>query len=313
MNDSTRPGQLDALRAVIDRWITVSGGARSPDEEFEHKLDALHRVVELARLTTGAVVNKYTMREVLAAGVSVDLDAMLVGIGSTPDGSPRVDTSGWPAPNERMPNELQAPLLSYLLRQYKRPRRIHETIEGFVRAVKPFLTPFDTESTVTGVPRVMTNTRVAANLLRDWGLLQNSPRVRYKSWELTHLGLLAAAALAREGRPGIPARTLSMPYGQFVAEPIREVLWRLRRVDLLVPTLRIICADNGDVLRSLDAIHHLVCEYADALMRSVDLYDFSGSRAAALDVLRRIEETIPVESLADDLAVDLALRDLLGT
>jgi hypothetical protein len=307
MRTVSGPSELTGLCAVIDGWIAVPNFGVSSEEQFAAKLDVLQRIVELARLTNGSVVNKRTMRQLLSLGIDVDSAAGTVRIGAGTSAAYRLDASGWPAPNERMPNELQAPLLLHLLRQYKRPQRVHDTIEGFIRVVSLYLTPFNMESTLTGVPRVMTNTRVAASLLRDWCLIQNSERVRYKSWELTHLGLLAAAALALEQGPAITKRNVTMAYGQYVAEPIRDVLWRLRHIDLLVPTLRGICSENADALGSLEVIQLLVTEYAEVLRRSIDSNDFESCRKAAMDVLGRIEDVIPVASLADDLAVDAAI------
>lgn len=302
---------LDAVERTIHTWVRLPGEPGNPTEDLVVKIDILERILEIARLRSGRVVNRTRMVDLIGSGWNVDPAEGIV----TRDASAPVKLADvpWPAPNERVPSELQTPLLLYLLRQYKRPEPIHKTIEEFVVFVRQYLTPFDVESTVTGVPRVMTNTRLAANTLRDWGLLQNARPVRYKSWELTHLGLLAGAALTRTATPDLqPKRCLRMTHTNHLAEPIMEAVRSLTRIENLLPTLEIISNENADVLQSLTTIRELVVEYEGLLFSYGGSQDLQLSKIAARSVLERIVHSIPVDSLADDLAVDQAIQDVLG-
>jgi hypothetical protein len=311
MTSNSGNDELAGLKALICSWVQLPSDIPDSEDDFTARIDVLERVLEIARLATGKVVNRTRMIDVMNAGLSVDLAAGVVSL--SPSGPLRLDTVQWPAPNERMPSELQIPLLLYLFLQYRRPEPIHKTIEGFVISLRNYLTPFDVESTITGVPRIMTNARVAANTLREWGLLQGSSRVRYKSWELTHIGLLAGAALIRSPDGTHQSiRALRMSHSKHLATPIMDVIRSLSRAENLVPTLAAITRENADVLDSLGCIHELLQKYAALLPISGAVDNFKFSNEAAKELLKQIAEVIPVDSLADDLAKDYAIRDVLG-
>ncbi len=98
------------------------------------------------------------------------------------------------------PVYLQPKLLIYLLfRHGKSDNQVYDIIKNFVRVIWDDLDDLDFEKTKTGVFRCFTNTRFAANTLRDYGLLKFTKKEAFKTWVLSFTGVMVASKFVRDG------------------------------------------------------------------------------------------------------------------
>jgi hypothetical protein len=172
------------------------------------------------------------------------------------------------------------------------------------------------------VMRVMTTTRSAARSLRIHGLVIDSQRTAYKSWALTILGLLTAALLIeRKGRSiEMPARGLRIVNeGRFgasnhLAQSVSRVMRELSDPEVVSTTLGRICTPNRDVFPTFDRAVEAIVQFGkerEVLLngRRPDVFEL---REQARALIGQLSQLIPAEALADDMAKDFAVRDLLG-
>lgn len=304
---------LSQLKSIIDEWIEIYPTPGVPDS-YERRLDVLQRLVELGRLETGHLTNEVTIAALFKAGIQIDSEKKQVTIGAPqviPGRRPKAED--WDAPSARTPDELQVPLLLYLLQNHRRGARIGDLIADFIRNMRRSLTPFDMESTRTGVPRVATNTRLAAQALREWGLLERSDRFVYKTWELTHLGMLVGSALYMENASkALQPRTLPRSHHGGLVKEIRSICAELTSEARLAELLERICRPHEDVLESLAEIRTILTEFHKNLSAGPGSPDSNEERREGVRVLvEKIKELIPLEDLATDLATGIGLDELL--
>lgn len=307
------------IHPIVEAVSALVGGIVefAPDSgvgtDLGSKLDVLERVVELGRLATGRLENSIRMTDLLETGIMVRPEGRTVLVGV----EPRYGTRGrkaWPTPDPRVPQELQTPLLLHLVHNRMRKRPIGQLLADFIEAITPFLSPLDVESTQTGVSRVATNSRFAARTLRSWGLLRTSREVAFKTWELTHLGVIVGAILVMKGNKiRIEPRRLKTSSSDWLAKPLQEVSHDLRDPVKLRRALAAICIPNADVLASMATVLEILQDYGEVICsdQSPGL-SFAERRSKAAALLQSVEEAITPEQLADDIVTDLALRDLLG-
>jgi hypothetical protein len=319
---SERAELLEGLRRFIDEAVICESPASQGAGELTHKMDVLERVVELLRLEHGEMQNRLRMKDCLTGGLEVSRSAsgaLRLRVGGSAN---RIERPGWPSPGGRTQDELQIPLILYLFITYRHRRRINDLLVSFLGEMRPWLSPDDVESTLTGVMRAMTTTRTAARALRLHGLIVDSPETAYKSWELSILGLVVGSLLVeRRGRfvELTPRGVRATASGRFGASNhLTSVLADLMR-ELTDPTivsraLRRVCTPNQDVFPTFDEVVAVLSEFGDELeqaqgQRRLEWHELR-DRARAL--LTRLAEKVPESALADDMAKDLALRDLLG-
>jgi hypothetical protein len=310
---------LSLLESFVDSSVKIKVlgvGA----EALVRKLATLQRVVERLRLRTGRVETRVRMDELLASSIDVaawDSGAVLRVVPSRyPPHEPTMD-----APEERGQVELQVPLIEHLLQTHQQPQRINDLLVDFVESIKGHLSPADVETTRTGVTRVVTTTRGAAQALRDHGLLIYSDRTAYKTWELSVLGLLVAAIL-REGNAGgqLQARRLRTRDGgafgasNTLAEPLRHALDDLANADVVVNRLRTVFGANHDVFASFERAVELITQFCERLQGQAQAgqNEWHTKRATTRAFLDELRLALAPRQLADDLLKNYALKGLLG-
>lgn len=309
----THPG-LPALTTLIRRLVYIAPESGIADD-LQSRLEVLERVVELARLSTGEVENRLPTRALLTAGLSFDVGAERISVGVPGKNSPDLAT-GWPAPDARNPMELQTPLLLYLVHNHRRDAAVADLIHDFVRLIRPSLRPEDVETTRTGVTRVVTNTRLAARTLRTWGLLRYTQAEAYKTWELSHVGIIVAMALALRGTTFSPVVRMlrqSNPSHGWLAEPLSLMCQALKEAEKLRAVLAQISSPNSDIILSMDIIKDLLRTFEHlSLPAGRDAASLRKRQEIAVGMMQEISVKIPQRQFADDSVTDLALRELIG-
>jgi len=179
----------DGLQRFLASLVEPHGCAGPPDDP-DLAIDLLERAIEVHRIERGRLENQVPFEWFLQGHLSLSSEKLHFAAPPAPKGL----GSG------TQPIALQPALLVFLLLTHNRHRRILDCIEAFVRAVWDQLDPLDFKRTRTGVLRCVTNTRVAANKLRDYGLLKFTRHEAYKTWVLSLPGLLLAGELAPRGR-----------------------------------------------------------------------------------------------------------------
>jgi hypothetical protein len=184
MTDKNQNDDIKQFETFLDKVMLFEGDARALDS-LDNRADILEKMIEHWRFRKGkAKPDGLSLRRFL----SLERALMPNGIISIGPGNSDQRWSGDPL----RPQELQLPLLLFLLVQEKKDIPVLEIIESFVDMIRPYLAPFDMEKTRTGVIRCFTNTRFAANVLRNYGLLRYTQEERFRTWKLSFLGLLVA-------------------------------------------------------------------------------------------------------------------------
>src|SRR5205823_5429 len=115
------------------------------------------------------------------------------------------------------------------------------------------LTPIDFKKTKTGVTRCFTNTRFAANALRDYGLLKFTRREAFKTWELSLAGFLVAADVlkkrAEQKNPWhVPLNSKEANFD--LSQEIRVASKGCQTFDDLVARLASICKPDAEIFKT---------------------------------------------------------------
>jgi hypothetical protein len=311
------------LRLFIDEAVLFEDPSLAGAAELAHKLDVLERAVELLRLEHGEMQNRLRMEDCLARGLEVSRGAdgaLRLRVGGSATG---IASPGWPSPGGRTQDELQIPLILYLFITYRHRRRINDLLVSFLEEMRPWLSPDDVESTRTGVMRAMTTTRTAARALRLHGLIIDSPETAYKSWELSILGLLMASILVeRSGRfvEMAPRGVKASASGRFgasnhLASALAALMRELNDPMVVSQALSRVCIPNRDVFATFDEVAAVLAQFAADFgqAESGRKFEWRELRERARALLTLLGEKVPASALADDMAKDLALRDLLQT
>jgi len=192
------------------------------------------------------------------------------------------------------PIRLQAPLMLFLLLHHRDQYQILEIIESFVGWMWRESSALDFKKTKTGVTRCFTNTRFAANTLRDYGLLKFTQGEAFKTWELSLTGFLVAASILESRRvkntpTELPA--LKKEGNLDLSAEVRDASKQISSYRAFVDRLAMICARDTKAFKSFEP----TLKKAFELLREywVVLSDSAKSprerRAVSLDIIRRLE------------------------
>jgi len=174
----------------IAEWINKSCNIhqKSGTDNINTKIDFLERALELVRIQNKYLENNLDFEEFIFGSIS-HKDNILNYT------SPK--RIGYVGSGTR-PICLQPKLLLFLLINHQKAYKVYDIIDNFIKDIWDQLSLLDFKKTKTGVTRCFTNTRFAANTLRDYGLLKSTKKEAYKTWTLSLYGFLVASKILQD-------------------------------------------------------------------------------------------------------------------
>lgn len=313
---------IERLERFVNDIVEIDP-APMPEQALARKLDVLARVVELLRLGSGRSDNRTSMDEMLERGLDVfpsSASQLVVHVGG------RAKARAVGAGRSRLPSELQECLLLHLLHRRSRSGSIGDDLHEFVVAIRDDLAPRDVESTRTGVMRIATTTRDAARVLRMHGLVRDNDETRGRRWDLSLLGVLTAVEVGGAGRGGAlpPLAAYEHTVSRFgegdrLAASLETTIARFGDPGVVAGAIRRLCSPDSDVFPTFDVVVHALVEFCRSLVVHWQALDARASiltskdvRAAADEMLRTIQDSVPAGLFAEEVNKSLALDQLIG-
>jgi hypothetical protein len=209
------------------------------------------------------------------------------------------------------PLRLQRNLLVFLLLHHREFEHVLDIIRAFVRTVRPGLSVRDFKKTETGVLRCFTNTRFAANKLRDYGLLKYTQTEAFKVWVLSLPGIVVAAKALKGNGWKLPQ----------IADPwhgldpfILDCAEATGEFSSLVNTLADLCEPNTQIF---ETFHHVLRESQQLLNRYWSTLQNSDLPTAARQAQSRqfvdqLESIIGYTAFIEELTISIQIEKLLA-
>jgi hypothetical protein len=191
---------------------------------------------------------------------------------------------------------LQSALLLFLLVHHRERHSVLDIIQLFIERIRGQLTFLDFKKTKTGVTRCYTNTRFAARVLREYGLLKFTHREAFRTWELSLTGFLVATSIFQTRRQQSDELWI-LPHANkeshFDLLPeIRNALDSLSSYETFVARLASICEPDAKVFQTFEPAlikaYGLLREYRANLKNSE--LKLKERKAASLESIKRLEQ-----------------------
>jgi hypothetical protein len=219
--------------------------------------------------------------------------------------------------NGTAPIQLQSPLLLFLLLHHRSQFKVLEIIQHFIGKVRPQLEYLDFKKTKTGVTRCFTNTRFAAHILRDYGLLKFTQREAYKTWELSLAGFLVAAKIFAIRSQEKVHWSIPSNFKQFnfdVLPEIRAACDEINTYDLFVARLASICKPDAEVFRTFEPALRKAYALLPAYFATLNNSSMSQKdrRAASIVQIERLESEGITDEFYEEFSQCIQLNDLLA-
>jgi len=233
--------KFDEAAYYILKRVQLNGRPGTLDE-LALTLDVLERIVEVLRIKYQCRENNLSFEEFIQGEVSARNDILNYF-------SPteyRLLSSG------TTPIRLQPKLLMYLLLYHNQASRIYDIIDQFIIKIWDKLEFVDFKKTRTGVTRCFTNTRFAANTLRDYGFLKFTRKEAYKTWVLSMPGFLVASKVLENKNWSVPEFQDSFKVG--LHSDILTAWDGLQTYEHFVGRLAKVCHPNVKVFNTFDGI-----------------------------------------------------------
>jgi hypothetical protein len=242
---------------------------------------------------------KLSFEDFLNSEVAVDQNHFTI----LKSNKPRRNESGTP------PIQLQSALLRHLLLFHNQTFHIYEIIESFVNSIWEHLDILDFKKTKTGVIRCYTNTRFAANILREYGLLRFTHKEAYKTWKLSLSGFLVAVKLI-DSQSWCLNNTNER--GHFLRKDILQTLTIIENYDEFVNELTSYCEPQTEIFKT----------YEDILQSAYDLHQFwhtqeiykltvKERKAKCLELIKKLEAHKDIEKFYDEFAIATLNSELM--
>jgi hypothetical protein len=158
------------------------------------------------------------------------------------------------------------------------------------------LTFLDFKKTQTGVTRCFTNTRFAAKVLREYGLLKFTNREAFKTWELSLTGFLVATSIfetrRRQSHDLWTLRPANKELHFDLSPEIRNALDSLSSYEMFVARLSSVCGPKAHVFQTfgpaLSKAYAILGEYG-AILRNSEL-KAKERKTASSECIVRLEQ-----------------------
>ena len=158
------------------------------------------------------------------------------------------------------PIRYQRTLLVYLLLHHQGNKAripVLNIIRNFIAEIRDSLSPVDFKKTETGVIRCFTNTRFAANKLREYGLLKYTTVEAFKTWTLSLPGIIVAARALKQPDWKIPVIHRHMMMGESLSGLDPLILSASSSVEdfpAMVDALTAICRPDVKVFKTFEGV-----------------------------------------------------------
>src|SRR3989338_5206758 len=210
------------------------------------------------------------------------------------------------------PHDLELPLLLFLL-VYEEGGDVYSVITNFIDEIKPILKPLDFEKAKIGAPRCFTNTRFAAQTLRDYGLLKFTKEEAFRTWKLSFLGIAVASLIYHPDWLSDFKRTDYALYGHEYSKLPRTISTAINLIcnrDEFVKRIR-------DVIRSsrvntpftpqaLRDLHGLIGRYEDAVQND---YKSIVKNKTAINIIAEMEKRESIVNIMRDFKTAYEMKD----
>lgn len=262
-----------ALELLIDRLVTVEKFSSQQvsllplsHSDLDLKIALLSFILEELRYRRNADCEPVTFENYVRCGVSVKNDSIVI---TSPE---KYESIGSGTDRRRF----QSPLLLFLLIHHRERHSVLDIIQLFIEKIRVQLTFLDFKKTETGVTRCFTNTRFAARVLREYGLLKFTHREAFKTWELSLTGLLVATTILgtkRQQSHDIWTLPPANKESHFDLSPeIRNALDSISSFEAFVARLSSVCGPKAHVFQTfgpaLSKAYAVLGEYGAILKNS---------------------------------------------
>lgn len=306
------PNDLSRLARDSTRLLNeiIKFNPSSTDKDnLKLKVDILERIVQMIRFEINHTKTDLSIDQLLEMPIFIDDIDRYIHVDLSRQNEKRIAST---QVRIRVPYNLQASLLVFLLLNFRRHDSIIHVIEGFVEEIRPSLSIKDFETTQTGAIRCFTNTRFAAKQLRDFGLLKFTKEEAYKRWELSFLGILVASQLYEEHWRDSPSdKVTKVP----LDGRILEALSRLHDLKLVRKIFYVLCEDNdlfpafGDMQKAFKGLAESANAYLSSNAPKGTL--LQDAKAFASKLLAQLEKEPSLETFMENLATYTRIKESL--
>jgi hypothetical protein len=291
----------EKIEGLLQRFITSSGYSSPSRNGVCLQLDLVEHLIHVLRIKNRHLINAVAFENFIQGMVFPDTTQLHVIAGENP-----VNLGCGTAPMS-----LQPKLLLFLLLYHRDRFQIYAIIEQFVQRIWNELEPVDFKQTQTGVTRCFTNTRFAANKLREYGFLRYTREEAFKTWVLSLPGFIVASKVLEErnwsiGRPSREAN--------FDLHPTIRGAWAgLETFDAMVNRLRSLCEPNVDVFDTfkeyLRFAHTLLSRYWEVLSNpEITQQD---RMTSSKDFICQLDDDLRTKPFCEELSASVKIDDFL--
>jgi len=244
--------RIDEIKSLLQEKISIHGYRGEHDGLFETetneaaemalRLDLLERILGLLRSEQKHFENRLDFERFVQGSISIEPDGLHYVFPATTQ----------PLGSGTPPIRLQTKLLMYLLLHHRSTYRVFDIIDNFVTTIWGQLDPLDFKKTRTGVTRCFTNTRFAANTLRDYGFIKFTHKEAYKTWVLSLPGFLVASKVIADGNWVLPPFTKL--YASDLHPDIHNAHEELKTYDQFVERLAAVCEPEVEVFKTFGSV-----------------------------------------------------------
>lgn len=231
----------------ISEWIENSCHTyqKSGTDNINSKIDFIERALELLRIKNKYLENNLDFEEFISGSISHENNILNY---TSPK---RIIYLG----SGTKPIRLQPKLLMFLLINHEKAYKVYDIIDNFIKEIWDQLSLLDFKKTKTGVTRCFTNTRFAANTLRDYGLLKFTKKEAYKTWTLSLYGFLVASKIIQDDL-NWKLTNVHRGHGFDLHPDILNAANTLKTYDDFVRRLEAVCEPNrkSDIFKTFDDV-----------------------------------------------------------
>jgi len=302
MDSNDRKSISNSLLKIIQKYVSLSGFSISHDD-ISSKIDLVERILEILRIENKYLDNNLPMERFIQGRLDIDQSGIHFS-------SPKIlkDSGSGTAPIRFQPK-----LLLFLFFRHNRGRyKVYDIIDSFIKTVWDSLETVDFKKTKTGVMRCFTNTRFAANTLRDYGFLKFTKKEAYKTWVLSLSGLLVASKLIENVDWSLPK--VDKEWKSDLHPDVREVFNELKTYDKFVDRLTKICKPNTKIFEDFKkgsiGSYSLLDDYWKVLQDQSLSKNERKKRSS--EIIGFIEEDPEIEKFFKEFSRCIKVGDLLG-